>query len=177
MNHLPQMHDVPGGQAQTRSGPYWARRLSQLLVLLLAPWGAAQAATVLQNVEFAALPGNQVQIDLVLSGATKAPESFSTESPARIALDLPGVTSGLQSKAVPVGVGAVQSVVAVEAGDRTRVVINLNESVPYQVTTRGNRVTIGVNTQQAVQAPLSEPRAQPAASVTAQGASHSGTFN
>jgi type IV pilus assembly protein PilQ len=168
MNHMPQMHDVPGGPATTRCRHRWTRRLSGLATVLLLPWAAAGAATVLQNVEFAGLPGNQVQIDLVLSGATKTPEAFSTDSPARIALDLPGVTSGLQNKTVPVGVGAVQSVVAVEAGDRTRVVINLNETVPYQVTSRGNRVTIGVNQQSAPQAPVAEPQVQ-AASASAAG--------
>ncbi len=163
MNHLPQMHDVPGSTATVQPKRSWKRLLTRLAPVMLIAWADAGAATVLQNVEFAGLPGNQVQIDLVLSDAAKAPEAFSTDSPARIALDLPGVTSGLQNKTVPVGVGVVQSVVAVEAGDRTRVVINLNESVPYQVTTRGNRVTIGVNTQQtAAAAPVAEAQPQPA---------------
>jgi type IV pilus assembly protein PilQ len=136
------------------------------------------AAVSLQNVEFAALPGNQVQVDLVLSGAVKPPEAFSTESPSRIALDFPGVTSGLDKKTVPVGVGVVHSVVAVEGGDRTRVVINLSESVPYEISTRGNRVTVAVNAQ-AAQAPAApepqaaapapqEPQARPPAPAQAQ---------
>ena len=133
-----------------------------LSTLWLAPCSEALAATTLQNVEFAALPGNQVQIDLVLSGPTKPPESFSTEWPARIALDLHGVTSGLDKKTVPVNVGAVHSVVAVEGGDRTRVVINLNESLPYEVTTRGNRVTVAVNAREAA-ASAPQPQADPAA--------------
>jgi type IV pilus assembly protein PilQ len=132
-----------------------------LLPLWMATCGEALAATTLQNVEFAALPGNRVQIDLVMSGPTKSPESFSTESPARIALDFPGVTSGLDKKTVPVGVGAVHSVVAVEGGDRTRVVINLNEFAPYEVTTRGNRVTVAVNTQETPAAQV-QPQADPA---------------
>jgi len=141
----------------------------RLVPVTLIAWAEAGAANVLQNVEFAALPGNQVQIDLVLSDATKAPEAFSTDSPARIALDLPGVSSGLQNKTVPVGVGVVQSVVAVEAGDRTRVVINLNESVPYQVTSRGNRVTIGVNTQQTAAPPaVEQAQTQPASASASQ---------
>ena len=42
-------------------------------------------------------------------------ENFHTENPARIALDLPGVTNGLKQKTVPINVGAAQSVQAVEA--------------------------------------------------------------
>ncbi|HSQ06768.1 MAG TPA: type IV pilus secretin PilQ, partial [Chromatiaceae bacterium] len=129
------------------------------LPLWVATCGEAMAAVSLQNVEFAALPGNQVQVDLVLSGAVKPPEAFSTESPSRIALDFPGVTSGLDKRTVPVGVGVVQSVVAVEGGDRTRVVINLSESVPYEISTRGNRVSVAVNAQAAPAPAAPEPQA------------------
>jgi type IV pilus assembly protein PilQ len=141
-----------------------ATYLASVILVFLPMWvatcGEAMAAVSLQNVEFAALPGNQVQIDLVLSGAVKPPEAFSTESPSRIALDFPGVTSGLDKKTVPVGVGMVHSVVAVEGGDRTRVVINLSESVPYEINTRGNRVTVAVNAQGAASPAAPEPQAE-----------------
>jgi type IV pilus assembly protein PilQ len=158
MNNLPPKHQAIGPAPMIHP-----MRLAPLVLVFLPVWlgtcGDAFAGTSLQNVEFAALPGNRVQIDLVLSGAIKPPEAFSTESPSRIALDFPGVTSALDKKTVPVGVGVVHSVVAVEGGDRTRVVINLNESVPYEVTTRGNRVTVAVNTQEA--ATPTPPQAQP----------------
>jgi type IV pilus assembly protein PilQ len=163
MNTLLAIHAARGTPVTHRHGLHWATLLALLPPILLAPWAGAEAATVLQNVEFAALPDNRVQIDLVLSGAPKPPDHFSTDSPARIALDFPGVSSGLQNKTVPVGVGVVDSVVAVEAGDRTRVVVNLNESVPYEVTTRGDRVTVSVNAQQVAAQPVQpEPQAAPA---------------
>jgi type IV pilus assembly protein PilQ len=161
MNTLLAMHAATGTPAADRFGPRWAALLALLTPFLLGAPTAVQAAPALQDIEFAALSGNRVQIDLVLSAAPKPPEHFSTDSPARIALDFPGVTSDLKNKTVPVGVGVVHSVVAVEAGDRTRVVINLNESVPYEVATRGDRVTISVNTQQAAAAPA--PGTQPEA--------------
>jgi type IV pilus assembly protein PilQ len=34
---------------------------------------------------------------------------------------------------VPIGLGVAHSLNAVEASDRTRVVINLNDSVPYEL--------------------------------------------
>ncbi|AGA88962.1 type IV pilus secretin PilQ/competence protein [Thioflavicoccus mobilis 8321] len=107
--------------------------------------GAAVAAPVLEQVESASLPGNQVQIDLLLSEATAPPETFATDSPARIALDFRGVKNGLAAKSIPINLGAVHSLAAVEAGERTRVVVNLDEAMPYQVTTKGNRVTVAVN--------------------------------
>ncbi len=131
-------------------------QLPKAVLLVFMLWClalTASAATVLQDVEFAALPGNQVRIDLILSGPLKQPQAFSTDSPARIALDLEGVTSGLEQKSLAINTGPVQSLVAVEASDRTRVVINLNDSVPYQVETAGNRVSIAVNRAAAAPAP------------------------
>ncbi|HYN78465.1 MAG TPA: AMIN domain-containing protein, partial [Lamprocystis sp. (in: g-proteobacteria)] len=122
-------------------------------------------AVELQNVEFAALPGNRVEIQLGFSGPVTAPQSFATESPARIALDFEGVTSKLDRKSVPIGVGAVHSLVAVEASNRTRVVVNLNDSAPYEVSTDGNKVVLKISTQgEAASAP--PPPAQPSLPTT-----------
>jgi type IV pilus assembly protein PilQ len=136
------------GQRPLRAGAGLLPRRGWLPLLLggLATLMPARAAD-LQDVQFAALPGNRVEIQLTLSEPVPAPETFSTESPARIALDFPGVASKLDRKAVPIGVGPVHSLVAVEASDRTRVVLNLNDSVPYEVTTSGNRVTVRLNTE------------------------------
>lgn len=132
--------------------------MAALLLGLVTP----VLATELQNVQFAALPGSKVEIQLDLSGPVGTPETFATESPARIAMDLPGVTNKLKSKAIPIGVGAVHSLVAVEASDRTRVVLNLTDPVPYQVSSSGNHVTIKVDTQGKVaKAPPAPPASAP----------------
>jgi type IV pilus assembly protein PilQ len=153
----------------------WSRWGWLLLLLLL--WGLAPlkpaGAADLQDVQFAALPGNRVEVQLTLSEPVPAPETFSTDSPARIALDFPGVSSKLDRKAVPIGVGAVHSLVAVEASDRTRVVLNLNDSVPYEVTTSGNQVMIRLNTQDAdagAPAPLAQQQETAPRPATASGA-------
>jgi type IV pilus assembly protein PilQ len=115
------------------------------LILALAPCAQAVAATALKDVQFSALPGDQVRIDLSLSGAVKPPGVFSTESPARLVLDFGGVQSELARKSVPIGVGPVQGLTAVQAGDRLRVVIDLNQAVPYQVDTKGDQVIVSIN--------------------------------
>jgi type IV pilus assembly protein PilQ len=128
--------------------PARALQTAPILGLILALVQAAPTFPAdLQNVEFAALPGNRVEIQLEFSGPVAAPESFATESPSRIALDFPGVSSKLDRKSIPIGVGAVHSLVAVEASDRTRVVVNLNDSSPYEVSTNGNRVSLRINAQ------------------------------
>jgi len=114
-----------------------------LLACLGLPGWAGAAA--LKDVEFATLPGNQVRIDLVLSEPLANPRDFSTDSPARIVLDLPGVTTELPRKNVVIDVGPVQSLTALDAEGRTRVVINLTTPVPYRIETVGNRLTIAIN--------------------------------
>jgi len=116
-----------------------------LLLVGLVPCSRAAAATELKDVQFSALPGNQVRIDLTLSGPIKPPGVFSTESPARIVLDFEGVKSALTKRSVPIGIGPVRGLVAVEASDRTRVVVDLSEAVPYQVDTKGDQVYLSIN--------------------------------
>jgi type IV pilus assembly protein PilQ len=126
-------------------------------------------AADLTDVQFAAQPGNRVEIQLLFSGPVNAPRTFDTVSPARIALDFEGVGNRLDRKAVPIGVGSVHSLVAVEASDRSRVVINLNDSVPYRVVTEGNRVRIDIDTQDSVAAtppPRTAPSRPPAAAAS-----------
>lgn len=141
--------------------PSWMSLLAQALGLFILLWilSAQARATDLQDVQFAVLSGNRVEIHLTLSGPIAAPETFSTESPARIALDFPGVTSKLEQKSIPIGVGAVHSLVAVAASDRTRVVLNLTDSVPYEVIAEGNRVTIRIDAQNAAAATPAPPAA------------------
>jgi type IV pilus assembly protein PilQ len=136
-----------------------ARRAARLWMLLLATLslGSAQAST-LEVAEFAALPGNQVEVELVFSGSPPTPSDFSTEDPARIAIDFPGTVNGIGRGSVPIGLGVAHSLVALEASDRTRVVINLNESVPYQLQTVGNRVRVTLNPEQATPTPAPSRR-------------------
>ncbi len=144
------------------------RLIRVLMASILGAWLPGQAgAADLQDIQFAALPGNRVEIQLTLSEAVQAPETFATESPSRIALDFPGVSSKLAQKALPIGVGAVHSVVAVEASDRTRVVVNLNDSVPYEVTTSGNQVAIRLDTDRDLASAAPPPAPAPAQSAPA----------
>ncbi len=114
---------------------YGCRRWFWLRFLLLVfVAGSAQAQGVLEDISYAALPGNKVQFTLRLSEKVPPPSSFSTDSPARLVLDFPSVGVGLANKSMAVGVGVAHSVNAVEAGNRTRVVFNLNQMVPYDIT-------------------------------------------
>ncbi len=121
--------------------------MAWIIVVSLFASAAVSAATVLKDISFAALPGSKVELVLKADGRILDPVSFTTDNPARIAIDLAGVKLGLKKKTQKVGIGLVSSVSAVEAGNRTRVVINLADSAPYTLVADGNviRVTVGAS--------------------------------
>ncbi len=93
----------------------------------------------INNLEFSSLAGNQVQIQLELSGPVAVPKMFQTDNPSRIALDFSGVTSNLAKKSFPINQGPASTVYVMEASGRTRVIINLSEKVPYETKVDGNK--------------------------------------
>ena len=98
----------------------------------------------LLSVDVAGLPGNKAQITLTLSKPAPTPLSFTIDNPARIALDFPGTSNALAQRSQKVGIGQVESLTAVEAQGRTRVVINLANMVPYEAHADGNKVILTV---------------------------------
>jgi type IV pilus assembly protein PilQ len=117
--------------------------------LLLGSTVAAQAAdtasgNTLQSVDVAGLPGNKAQIILTLSNPAPAPLSFTIDNPARIALDFPNTSNGLAQRSQDIGIGMAESLTAVEAQGRTRVVVNLVDMVPYEAHAEGNKIILTV---------------------------------
>lgn len=122
-----------------------ARAMLWLLGTALAGIVTAQdaAGPQLRDISYSALPGDRVQVRLQLSAPVASdPLSFTIDNPARIAIDFPGVGLGLGERSRTIGVGAAQSVSAVEAEGRTRVVLNLARMVPYNLAVDGNDLLI-----------------------------------
>ena len=109
----------------------------------------ANASGTLDAVNFAALPGNRVQLKLSVSEFSGDPTSFTMDNPARIVFDLPNIRNNLVSKKpITVGVGAVKDVVAVEAQGRTRVVLNLDRLTAYETKLDGGSFFVTVASNQ-----------------------------
>jgi type IV pilus assembly protein PilQ len=102
-----------------------------------------QAAN-LKALDVAALPGDRVELKLSFDGPPPQPHGYTTESPARIALDLPGVVNQLSSKSRELGGGNARSATVVEAKDRTRLIINLTQLTPYSARVDGNNLIVVV---------------------------------
>lgn len=128
------------------------KKLIHLFLLTsLSLTGSAVYAISLDDVSFASLPGDRVQIKLTLSEALPAePLNFTIDNPARIAVDFPNTTLNLAEKSQSIGIGVANSLSAVEAAGRTRVVINLTSSVSYTMDVEANMVTLNLGGSAAV---------------------------
>ena len=139
--------------------------LSRLSVVLLAALlSPAVLAANLQDLNVASLPGDRVELKLSFDEPVTAPRGYTIEQPARIALDLPGVSNKLGSKNRELGVGNARSVTIVEAKDRTRLIVNLTSLAPYSTRVEGNDLYVLVGDSSAV---ASRPSASVPASVAA----------
>lgn len=111
-----------------------------LLALLAA--GPASAASVLKEIGYTALGGNEGRVELRFDGGAPEPRSFSIKDPARVVVDLPETRLGLERRRRTIGAGVARSVTAVEGGDRSRVAINLVRMVPYEVSAEGDAIHV-----------------------------------
>src|ERR1700757_3674089 len=110
---------------------------------LAAPAPACAAdQPALQSVDVQPLPGQQVQVTMRLSGPAPQPLSFTIDNPARISFDLPNTTLAMASKRIDVHASGVDTIVAAETKDRTRLVVNLDKLVPYDARVAGNDIVV-----------------------------------
>lgn len=105
--------------------------------------GAATGAR-LQDVQFFALPGDKVQVKFKFEQAPPKPNTFTIDNPARIVLDLPGTSSKLPWTTKTIGVGVAQSVAAIEASGRTRVVLSLVSMRPFETQVKGDEIILNL---------------------------------
>ena len=127
----------------TRSFLLQLTALAQVAFLMIAGTSAsAQEGNRLQDIQVQSLPGQRVELKLIMSGTAPEPLAFTIDDPARIALDLPDTTLGLTSRRRDVNLGPLDTVLTAEANGRTRVVLNLGTMVAYETKASGNTVTI-----------------------------------
>ena len=108
-----------------------------LLVML-----SANAQTAIEAVTGSIQGGGEViRIDLSAPLAA-VPTGFSIQSPARIALDFPGIANGMGRSTVEINQGNLKSVSVVQAGDRTRVVLNLKQATAYKTQLQGKSLLV-----------------------------------
>ncbi len=103
---------------------------------------AAQAPNSIQGVTGSVQGGVEViRIDLA-EPLTAVPAGFSIQAPARIALDFPGISNAMGRSTVDLNVGNLRSANVVQAGDRSRVVLNLKAPTAYKAEIQGKSLLI-----------------------------------
>jgi len=118
-------------------------------VALAAASFTAQAADPVQltSVDVQTLSGQQVQLKLHMSGPAPEPLPFTIDKPARIAFDLPNTTLALASRRFDVHSGGVDTVLAAEANGRARLVVNVDNLMPYTTKVDGNMIVVTLGQQ------------------------------
>src|SRR5579863_675675 len=101
----------------------------------------------LQSIDVQTLSGQQVQLKLHMSGPAPEPLPFTIDKPARIAFDLPNTTLALASRRFDVRSGGVDTVLAAEANGRARLVVNVDNLMPYTTKVDGNDIVVTLGQQ------------------------------
>jgi type IV pilus assembly protein PilQ len=118
----------------------WRVALAGVALACVSPltWAAAAIQAITSSQQAGS---DVVRIDLSEPLAT-VPAGFVVQTPPRVAIDLPGVTNALARNLVEVNQGNVRSVNVVQAGERTRLVLNLRQSTTYRAQLQGNSLLL-----------------------------------
>jgi type IV pilus assembly protein PilQ len=120
-----------------------------------AAWAHAQNA--IQSITGAVQGGTEVVRIQMAEPLAAVPNGFTIQSPARIALDFPGVVNAVGRSAVELNQGNLRSANVVQAGDRTRLVINLKQPASYQASTDGRTLLVVLDRTEATAAAPAQP--------------------
>ncbi len=134
-------------------------RAAGVALLTMGAVAAAHAQNAIEAVTSSLQSGSEViRIDLT-QPLSALPTGFAIQTPARIALDFPGVTNAIGRSAIDINQGNLRSVNVVQAGERTRLVLNLKQATAYKTEIQGKSLLVSL-----------EPVAGPALVASAQSA-------
>ena len=121
-----------------------AARAALAACLLWTAAFPALAANTLKDVRYAAGSGGKVDITFEFEQPVGAVNAFTTDVPPRIAIDFPQTENGFDARRLAVGSGATSAVSVVEAGGRTRAVVDLFRNAGYTTRSNGNLLVLSL---------------------------------
>jgi type IV pilus assembly protein PilQ len=120
-------------------------RMGAFLALALLGNHALAQENAIQSIT-AAQQGNNVVINVAMKNApTKLPIGFSITNPTRIALDFGATSNGTGKTSQDVNIGDLRAINVVQAGERTRLVLNMKRPLNYAMAIDGNSVIVTVD--------------------------------
>lgn len=146
-----------GINRSTMAKARWGLTLSGLL-LSSAAWAQARIEAVTGTLQ----SGSEVVRVEMSEPLAADPTGFVVQSPARIALDFPGVSNGSGKSLLEFNQGNLRSANLVEASGRSRLVLNLRTATTYRLQRQGKSLLIlldpaGAATTAAAAAPVMAP--------------------
>lgn len=135
------------------------------LALSLAACASALAQNAIQSINSNQQGGSDVIRVELAQPLSAVPAGFAIQTPPRVAIDLPGVTNGMGKTSLELNQGNVRSVSVAEAGERTRLVLNLKRPANYRAEIQGKFLLVTLDAAggpELAAAPTSTPAASPA---------------
>lgn len=112
------------------------------VLLALLSTSAAHARGAIESISGFLQGGAEVLRIELSETPNEVPTGFSIQSPARIALDFPGVVNATGRSLIDINQGNIKSANIVQAGERSRVVLNLKQPAPYRAEIQGKTVVV-----------------------------------
>src|SRR5262249_8692326 len=120
-----------------------------LALLLAAPLAWSQKNAV-ESIGFSSVQGGKIVVKVGMKEAlAAAPQGFAVTNPPRIAIDLPDTVNALGKTQVEAGEGDLKNISVVQAGTRTRLVLNLTRNLAYTQAVEGKTLLVTIEGGQA----------------------------
>lgn len=122
---------------------------------------AAHAQNSIETISVSGQQGGVTLVKISLKNAPPAaPASFAVNNPPRIAFDFPNTTNGSGKNVQEVGEGDVRRVNIVQAGDRSRIVLETARPLGYDAKIEGNAIIITLGGAASASTAAAVPTAQ-----------------
>ncbi|MFN4114930.1 MAG: type IV pilus secretin PilQ [Inhella sp.] len=104
--------------------------------------GMSWAQNMIRGIQTAQQAGVEVLRVELSEPLKEVPKGFTIQTPPRIAIDLPGVGNAVGRSTLEINQGNVRSAAIAQAGERTRLVLNLRQASGYRAELQGNALLI-----------------------------------
>ena len=123
----------------------WRARLVAAMLALSSPL-AAMAQNAIQSITSTQQAGAEVVRIELSEPLTAVPNGFAVQTPPRVAIDLPGVGNAIGKSVVEINQGNLRTVNIAQAGERTRLVLNLRQATNYRAELQGKALVLVLET-------------------------------
>ncbi|MCK6419565.1 MAG: type IV pilus secretin PilQ [Aquabacterium sp.] len=128
---------------ENRNMVKWRAGLAALALAVFTPM-AAWAQNAIQSITATQQAGAEVVRIELKEPLAAVPNGFAVQTPPRIAIDLPGIGNALGKSSIEINQGNLRSASVAQAGERTRLVLNLRQPSSYRAELQGNALVLTV---------------------------------